>query len=107
MSERKKAGRPSRRDELRKAIEEAGVDVDMVDPHRLLAAIAIDSKVAPMTRIQACVALIEHPRRAADPGKSEIISDSKPATAAPADQGIPDDDITRRAFQIMKTGTSR
>jgi hypothetical protein len=107
MSERKKVGRPSRKDELKKAIEEASIDPAIVDPWRVLSAIAIDSKVAAMTRITACVALIEHPRRAAEPGKSDIMSDSKPGPASPADPTIPDDEITQRALQIMKTGTSR
>lgn len=107
MPEAKKAGRPSKKDELRRAIDEMSVDPEMVDPFRILSAIAVDPKVAPSTRITACVALIEHPPRAAEPGKPGIIPDLKPSPATPADPGIPDDDITRRAFQIMKTGTSR
>jgi hypothetical protein len=107
MSEPKKVGRPSRRDELKKAIEEASIDPAIVDPWRVLSAIAVDSKVAAMNRITACVALIEHPRRAAEPGKSPNFGDLKPGPASPADPGIPEDEITRRALQIMRTGTSR
>jgi hypothetical protein len=94
--------------ELRKAIDEVGVDPHMVDPHRILAALAIDSKAAPATRIQACLALIEHPPRPADQGKSEIISDSKPGPAAAStDPRPPDDKINRRALEILSKGTSR
>jgi hypothetical protein len=100
MPEPKKAGRPSKKDELRRAIDEISIDPDMVDPHRILAAIAVDPKVSPATKIQACIALIDHPRKTAEPAPSVT-------SAASTDLAIPDDEITQRALQIMKTGTSR
>jgi hypothetical protein len=102
-----KKGRPSRRDELRKAIEEVGVNPLLVDPYRILSALAIDSKVAPTTRIQACLALIEHPPQAGQTGKPGIIPDSSPSAPATKDPGVPDDEISRRTMEILKRGTSR
>lgn len=95
MSEKKKAGRRSRQEELRRAIETAGIDPALVDPFRILAAIAIDSRAAPTTKIEACVALIEHPPQPSNPA-------DQPAPAAQPDPAL--DVLNQRAIQRMKDG---
>ena len=110
-----RAGRPTAEQALRKALEPfraIGIDHHTtVNPLDVMALLAVDPSVSPETRLAAAIALHDRKNGARDDpaaGKTDAVSDLKPGPVpAPADPGIPDDEITRRAMQILKTGTSR
>jgi hypothetical protein len=54
----RRRGRPSKQEELRRALAEIGVDPSLVDPRRILAAIAISRSMPPTARVAACKALL-------------------------------------------------
>lgn len=64
---RRRPGRPSKAEEMRRALAEAGVDPTAIDPLRILAAIAVNRSMPPTARVAACRALIA----ARDPERSE------------------------------------
>jgi hypothetical protein len=51
-------GRPSREDELRRAMAEFGIDPELVDPRRVLASIAVDTNAPASARVAAARALL-------------------------------------------------
>ena len=61
----RRRGRPSRKEELQRALEELGVDPALVDPLRVLASIAGDAAAAPTARVAAAKTLLA----ARDPAK--------------------------------------
>src|SRR5262245_9626499 len=55
---RRRRGRPSRKEELQRALAELGVDPALVDPLRVLASVASDAAAAPTARVAAAKALL-------------------------------------------------
>ena len=62
----RRPGRPTKEEEVRQALAEAGVDPAAIDPLRILAAIAVNRSMPPTARVAACRALIA----ARDPERS-------------------------------------
>ena len=65
---RRRPGRPTKEEEVRQALAEIGVDPALIDPRRILAAIAINKSMPPTARVAAEKALLsardqEHPQR--------------------------------------------
>ena len=56
---RRKRGRPSRKEELRRALAGLGIDPATIDPRRVLAAIASDTNAPAGARVAACRALLD------------------------------------------------
>ena len=79
----RRRGRPSKQEELRQALAEIGVDPALIDPRRILAAIAINKSMPPTARVAACKALL---------GVKE-----QDATA----EDVPAGDINARAVAMM------
>jgi len=79
---RRKRGRPSRKEEVKQALAEIGVDPALIDPRRILASIAGDAEAPAGARVQACRTLL---------GLSEG-SDAR---------AVADDPVTERAIQLM------
>ena len=75
---RRRPGRPSKEEEVRQALAEAGCDPTAIDPLRILAAIAVNRLMPPTARVAACRALIA----ARDPERSEV------SAAAAADDAL-------------------
>jgi len=65
---RRRPGRPSRKEEVQRALAELGVDPATIDPRRILAAIAGDSSAPAGARVAACRALmaVRDPERSED-----------------------------------------
>lgn len=85
-----RGGRPSRDEAERRRLMAAGVDHTLVDPRRILAAIAIDDEAPPGARVQAAKALLL--ARAGLPPDAD------------RDEGEPDapgDALTRRTLEIL------
>src|SRR5262245_25716412 len=55
---RRRRGRPSRKEELQRALAALGVDPASVDPLRVLASVAGDAAAAPTARVAAAKALL-------------------------------------------------
>ena len=55
---RRRPGRPSKEEEVRRALAEIGVDPALIDPRRVLAAICINKNMPPTARISAAKALL-------------------------------------------------
>lgn len=55
---RRRRGRPTREEEMRRALAAAGCDPVAVDPLRILAAIAADGSMPPTARVAACKVLL-------------------------------------------------
>ncbi|KQS66491.1 hypothetical protein ASG32_30670 [Methylobacterium sp. Leaf361] len=83
---------------MRRRAEAAGVDPALVDPRRILAAIAIDPAASAAARVSACrVLLLNEARLAA-------------LVAAPVEDeeaAIPVDLVTERALALMAAGRGR
>lgn len=54
----RRPGRPTRDAELRRAMAEFGIDPTLIDPRRVLASIAVDTKAPASARVQAARALL-------------------------------------------------
>src|SRR5262245_2073614 len=80
---RRRRGRPSRKEELQRALAELGVDPATIDPRRVLAAIAGDTTAPAGARVAACRALMA----ARDPERSEDSAASS--------------DVASRAIRLM------
>ena len=90
-----RGGRPTKADALRRRIEAAGIDPALIDPRRILAAIAIDEAAPHAARVTACRTLLAHEARLAA------------LVAAPTDdqdEPIPRDLVTERALALMAAG---
>ena len=81
----RRRGRPSKEEEVRQALAEIGVDPALIDPRRILAAIAINKSMPPTARVAACKALLG-------------VQDQD-ATAA---EDVPAGDINARAAAMMR-----
>src|SRR5262245_30753648 len=70
----RKRGRPTREEEVRRTLAELGVDPGLVDPRRILAAIAGDSSAPAGARVAACRALMAvcDGGRAEDAARSDV-----------------------------------
>src|SRR5262245_30307872 len=69
---RRRRGRPSRKEELQRALAELGVDPASVDPLRVLASVAGDAAAAPTARVAAAKALLrQHPAAIKQSGKGK------------------------------------
>jgi hypothetical protein len=55
---RRRAGRPSKLEEVRRALAEIGCDPTAIDPLRILAGIAADESMPPTARVTACKVLL-------------------------------------------------
>jgi hypothetical protein len=55
---RRRPGRPTKQEEIRRALSAAGCDPAAIDPLRILAGIAADETKPPTARVAACKALI-------------------------------------------------
>jgi hypothetical protein len=55
---RRRPGRPSRKEEVQRALAEFGVDPATIDPRRVLAAIAMDPSAPAGARVAACRTLL-------------------------------------------------
>jgi hypothetical protein len=86
---RRRRGRPTREEEMARTLAELGVDPALIDPKRILAAIACDTDAAPSARVAAAKALLGQrdrgPVEVKEPGtdKAEART-SKKAVAARA-----------------------
>ena len=73
----RRRGRPSRKEELQRALAELGVDPALVDPLRVLASIAGDAEAAPTARVAAAKTLLAARDPAGKPGKGKGRSSKK------------------------------
>jgi hypothetical protein len=55
---RRRRGRPTREEEMRRTLAEVGCDPALIDPRRILAAIAGDADAPASARVAACKALL-------------------------------------------------
>ena len=55
---RRRPGRPTREEEVRRALAETGCDPAAIDPLRILAGIAADGTTPPTARVAACKVLL-------------------------------------------------
>jgi hypothetical protein len=79
---RRRRGRPSRKEEVQRALAEFGVDPALIDPCRILAAIAADADAPAGARVAACRTLLG-------------VKDQGPEDSAP------DGDVAARAIRLM------
>ena len=84
-----RGGRPTNAEALRRRIEAASIDPDLIDPRKIPAGIAIDTTASASARVAACRTLLtlSHPLL--------------PALAAKVEDTVKDDPLTRRALQIQ------
>jgi hypothetical protein len=68
---RRRPGRPTKEEEVRRALAEAGCDPTAIDPLRILAAIAVNRSMPPTARVAACRALIA--ARDRDPAEASAV----------------------------------
>jgi len=57
---RRRPGRPTKQEELRRVLAGIGIDPSAIDPLRILAAIAANGSMPPTARVAACKALTSH-----------------------------------------------
>jgi hypothetical protein len=55
---RRRPGRPSKAEEVRRVLAEIGIDPSAIDPMRILADIAANGSMPPTARVAACKALL-------------------------------------------------
>jgi hypothetical protein len=80
---RRKRGRPTREEEVRRALAQIGCDPALVDPRRILAAIAGDADAPAGARVAACKVLL---------GVKDQDPAEEPAAAS---------DVAARAIRLM------
>jgi len=78
---RRRRGRPSRKEEVQRALAELGIDPATIDPRRVLAAIASDTSAPAGARVAACKVLLG-------------VKDQDPA-------GVAGSDVAARAIRLM------
>jgi uracil-DNA glycosylase len=81
---RRRPGRPTKEEEVRRALAEIGVDPALIDPLRILAGIAANGRMPPTARVAACKALL-------------AVKEQEPAEDAPVAVG----DVAARAIKLM------
>jgi hypothetical protein len=79
---RRRRGRPSRKEEVQRALAELGVDPATIDPRRVLAAIAGDTNAPAGARVAACKVLLG-------------VKDQDPA------EDVASSDVASRAIRLM------
>jgi hypothetical protein len=84
----RRRGRPTKDEEIRRALAEIGCDPTAIDPFRILASIAANGRMPPTARVAACRALIA----ARDPAKDETHADG---------MGFLSDAVSVRAQQLL------
>lgn len=94
-----RGGRPTKADALRRRIEAAGIDPSLVDPRRILSAIAIDEDAPHAARVTACRTLLAHEARLAALVAAPVADEDE----AP----MPVDAVTERALALMAAGRGR
>jgi hypothetical protein len=92
----RRRGRPSRKEEVERALANIGVDPALVDPRRVLASIAGDVDAPASARVSAARALLDNPTAPKQPGKGKgepkrVIAQRAAATAGGAASGWGDD----------------
>ena len=80
----RRRGRPSRKEEMERALAEIGIDPALIDPLRILASIAANRSMPPTCRVAACKALLG-------------VQDQDAAAEA-----VPAGDINARAVAMMR-----
>jgi len=91
---RRRPGRPTRQEEVRRALAELGLDPSLLDPRRVLAEIASDKTAPASARVSAAKALLEQRTRVVGNGKAEpkrVVAQRAAATAGGAASGWGDD----------------
>lgn len=88
----RRPGRPTREEAEARRIRAVGVDPALVDPRRILAAIAIDQEAPAAARVSACRTLIASGTAPAHEAGVPI--------ASTGDE-LPPDELTRRALELM------
>jgi hypothetical protein len=83
LAPRRRRGRPSKQEEVRRALAEVGCDPALVDPLRVLASIAGDADAPASARVAACKVLLG-------------VRDQDPAQDSAAGS-----DVAARAIQLM------
>ena len=89
---RRPARRPINKETARRLLAAVGVDPALIDPKRILAAIASDANAAPTARVRAAMALIERPEKQG-PQLSKKIRDQQAADTAGGDGTGWDNDL--------------
>ena len=79
---RRRTGRPSKAEEVRRVLAGIGIDPTAIDPLRILAAIAANGSMPPTARVAACRALI----MAREPERSEVSAAVGDAVSARAQE---------------------
>ena len=90
---RRRPGRPTREEEVRRALAELGLDPALLDPRRVLAEIASDKNAPASARVSAAKALLEQTKQP-DKGKAEpkrVLAQRAAATAGGMGSGWGDD----------------
>ena len=90
-----RGGRPTNAEIMRRRVEAAGIDPALVDPRKILAAIAVDGSASAAARVSACRVLLAHEARLA-----ALVA----APAAEDEEPIPVDLVTERALALMAAG---
>jgi hypothetical protein len=80
----RRRGRPSRKEEMERALAEIGIDPALVNPLRILAAIAANGRMPPTARVAACKVLLG-------------VRDEDPAE----DSAAAGSDVAERAIKLM------
>ena len=80
----RRRGRPSRKEEMERALAEIGIDPALVSPLRILAAIAANGRMPPTARVAACKVLLG-------------VRDEDPAE----DSAAAGSDVAERAIKLM------
>jgi hypothetical protein len=80
---RRRPGRPTKAEEVRRALAEIGVDPALIDPLRILAGIAANRSMPPTARVAACKVLLG-------------VKDQDPA-----EDSVAGSDVAARAIRLM------
>jgi hypothetical protein len=80
---RRRRGRPSKSEEVQRALAAVGCDPMVIDPLRILAGIAADESMPPTARVSACKVLLG-------------VKDQEPAEDSAAGS-----DVAQRAIRLM------
>jgi hypothetical protein len=76
----RRRGRPSRKEEMERALAEIGIDSALIDPRRILASIAANRSMPPTARVAACKALLG--QRDQDPAEEAAVAGDAVSTRA-------------------------
>jgi hypothetical protein len=93
---RRRPGRPTRQEEVRRALAELGLDPALLDPRRVLAEIASDKNAPASARVAAAKALLDERRNPAETKQPKaepkrVVAQRAAASAGGAGSGWGDD----------------